>query len=118
MFAEAEKSNDLELAFSVALLTSALISYHALPYDLSILLIAIFLLHSRITPPVLELSRWQLWLPVVCLCFAPLPMVLWLRLGRFNWFASVLLLWMWGMSKEIAKRRTRDSHALAVARPS
>ncbi|HEX6802434.1 MAG TPA: glycosyltransferase family 87 protein [Terriglobales bacterium] len=118
MFARAEKSNDLELAFSVALLTSALISYHALPYDLSILLIAIFLLHPRITPPALEFSRWQLWLPVAWLFFAPLQMVLWLRLGRFNWFASVLLLWMWGMSKEIAKRRTRDSYALAVARPS
>jgi hypothetical protein len=118
IFRIAERSGNLEVGFSAALLASILVSYHALPYDLSILLVAVLLLYPDLTPPAFQQSRWQFWLPVACLFFAPLQMMLWLKLGKFNWIVAILLLWMWAMAQQLAPpyKLERATATVALAR--
>jgi hypothetical protein len=43
-----------------------------------------------------------LWLPVGLLFFTPLYMLLWFRLDHLNVFVVFLLLWLWGIRRELA----------------
>ncbi len=40
--------------------------------------------------------------PVVLLFLTPIYMLLWIRFDHFNVFATVLLLWTWGIAREIS----------------
>ena len=91
--------DSLDGGFALSLVTTVLVSYHAMGYDLSMLLLAAFLLgNCWLTAP--ALPRW----PQKCMAFAvgllffsPLESVLLIkynRLGLTGWF---VLLWLVGI---------------------
>jgi len=99
---ESGKEN-LDLQFALAVTATMLASYHAYPYDLSLLLIAVALVTSY---------QWQeprrvsvrLWIPMLLLFFSPLHLLLWLRWQKASLMALVLIAWAVGMWREIRKR--------------
>ena len=89
-----------DLGFALAVVATMLASYHAYPYDLSVVLIAMVLVAN---------SQWResrrpsvlLWIPILLLFFSPLHLLLWLRWQKASLMALVLLVWAIGMSREI-----------------
>jgi hypothetical protein len=90
-----------------------LVSYHTLPYDLSLLLLPITLTIHYLTEHQQIDSRTRLMfiVPPVLLFFSPLHMFLEMRTSRYNLFALVLLWWGWVLFKEIG--RFKQAGALA-----
>jgi Glycosyltransferase family 87 len=95
-----------DLQFSLAMVAAVLASYHAFPYDLSLLVIPLLLVVSyAIEAAPLGLYRnVAITLPMLLLFLTPLYMLLWLRLNHLNLFAIVILLWTWGIAQEISFR--------------
>jgi len=100
----APSSGHFDLQFSLAMVAAVLASYHAFPYDLSLLVIPLLLVvsHALETASLRRYGNLALILPAVLLFLTPLYMLLWLRLDHFNLFAVVLLLWTWGIAQEIS----------------
>lgn len=99
LFQRAERASNLELGFSVAVLVTILVSYHAFMYDLALLFLPALLLVNQAR---VRRARWQSVVPVATLFFTPLLMFLFLRLNRLNLLTPILLLWLWGMAREIS----------------
>jgi Glycosyltransferase family 87 len=97
-------SRQFDLQFSLAMVAAVLASYHAFPYDLSLLVIPLLLVASYAieTAPLHRYRNLALMLPTALLFLTPVYMLLWLRLDHFNLFAMVLLLWTWGIAQEIS----------------
>ena len=98
-----------DLGFSLTLVVTVLVSYHALDYDLSLLFPAVLLLinHLQNAEPPRGWLRVSLFGPIFILFLSPLYiMVLFLRYGHLAWLAPVLLLWCWGLASEISKYRS------------
>jgi len=97
---------EFDLQFSLAMVAAVLASYHAFPYDLSLLMIpALLVVNYAIETSALQrYKNWALMLPVGLLFLTPVYMLLWIRLDHFNLFATVLLLWTWGIAREISSR--------------
>ena len=97
-------SGQFNLQFSLAMVAAVLASYHAFPYDLSLLVIPLLLVvsHAIETASLHRYRNLALVLPAALLFLTPLYMLLWLRLDHFNLFALVLLLWTWGIAREIS----------------
>ncbi len=97
---------EFDLQFSLAMVAAVLASYHAFPYDLSLLVIPVLLLvnYAIDTASLQRYRNWPLMLPVGLLFLTPIYMLLWIRLDHFNLFATVLLLWTWGIAREISSR--------------
>lgn len=97
---------EFDLQFSLAMVAAVLASYHAFPYDLSLLVIPVLLVvnYAIETASLQRYRNWALMLPVGLLFLTPVYMLLWIRLDHFNLFATVLLLWMWGIAREISSR--------------
>ncbi|MGA8502770.1 MAG: glycosyltransferase family 87 protein [Candidatus Sulfotelmatobacter sp.] len=97
---------EFDLQFSLAMVAAVLASYHAFPYDLSLLVIPVLLVvnYAIETASLQRYRNWALMLPVGLLFLTPIYMLLWIRLDHFNLFATVLLLWMWGIAREISSR--------------
>lgn len=96
---------NLDLSYSLCLIASFLVSYHAYVYELTALLLPVLLLVNYLFLN-WEASIWKrikLYVPFFFLFFTPLQMLLWLRYGHFHLFAFVLLLWIWGISDEMIK---------------
>jgi hypothetical protein len=95
---------DFDLRFSVAMVTAVLVSYHAFPYDLSLLVIPVLLVvnYAIETSSLHRYRNRALILPVGLLFLTPVYLLLWIRLDHFNLFATVLLLWTWGIVREIS----------------
>jgi hypothetical protein len=110
LFRRAEKAERLDLAFSVAVLASVLVSYHAFMYDLSLLLLPVLFLVNFAVSKKRDM-HWSSTLPIALLFFTPLLMLLALGLGRLNFMVPVLLLWLSGMRREIV--RLHVDHRLA-----
>ena len=94
---------DFDLRFSVAMVAAVLVSYHAFPYDLSLLVIPLLLIVNYVIETA-SLHRYRsqaLMLPEGLLFLTPVYLLLWIRLDHFNLFATVLLLWTWGIAREI-----------------
>lgn len=89
-----------DLIFCQAVIVSVLVSYHAFAYDLSLLLLPIFLLASQESAP--RVSRWAMLGPGLLLLFVPLYPLLWLQWHALSLLAIVLLVWTWGLDREIA----------------
>jgi hypothetical protein len=95
-----------DLSFCLALVATVLVSYHVLVHDLTLLLLPLALLTERLsrfgwprgTRAILLLG------PMVLLFLSPLQMILWFRYGEFSLFAPVLLLWFYGISRELSNR--------------
>jgi hypothetical protein len=81
-------------AFSLAVVTTILISFHALSYDLTLLLPMVLFLLSRVAG--VESKRLDAWtiLLVFLLFLSPLYVFLLLTVDRFFWF-SLILLWIY-----------------------
>jgi hypothetical protein len=95
---------DFDLRFSVAMVTAVLVSYHAFPYDLSLLVIPLLLVVNYVIATA-SLHRYRsraLMVPMGLLFLTPVYLLLWIRLDHFNLFANVLLLWTWGIAREIS----------------
>jgi hypothetical protein len=105
LFRRAEQAGDLELGFSAAVLVTILASYHAFMYDLALLFLPVLVFFGN----GIRRARWESVLPVAALFFTPLLMFLWLRLSHLNFMTPVLLLWLWGMAREISQRGGRDT---------
>jgi hypothetical protein len=92
-----------ELGFSLGVITSILVGYHAFAYDLSLLLLPVavvfnyWLEHSAGR----AIGFW-LFFPIVALFVTPLPMFLEPYRGWYSLVAVVLLLWAWGIAREMA----------------
>jgi hypothetical protein len=113
-FRSADHAGNLELGFSVAVLVSVLVSYHAFIYDLGLLFLpALFFFDKAVLGPEdgMQREHWESVMPVAVLFFTPLLMFLWLRLSHLNFLTPLLFLWLWGLSREISrlKRAGRDS---------
>ena len=96
-FRRTEQAGNLDLGFSIAVLITILVSYHAFMYDLALLLLPVLLLFGRN-----RRTHWESLVPIAALFFTPLLMFLWLRLSHLNFLTPVLLLWLWGMAREIS----------------
>jgi Glycosyltransferase family 87 len=95
---------DFDLRFSVAMVTAVLVSYHAFPYDLILLVIPLLLVVNYVIATA-SLHRYRsraLMVPMGLLFLTPVYLLLWIRLDHFNLFATVLLLWTWGIAREIS----------------
>jgi hypothetical protein len=110
LFRCAEHAERLDLAFSVAVLVSVLVSYHAFMYDLSLLLLPILFMVNFAVSKNGDM-HWSSVLPIALLFFTPLLMLLALGLGRLNFLVPVLLLWLSGIRREIV--RLHVDHRLA-----
>jgi len=99
IFRSAERAGNLELGFSTAVLVAVLVSYHAFIYDLGLLFLPVLLLSVKECGT--RKPHWESVIPVAALFFTPLLMFLWLRLGHLNFLTPLLLLWLWGMAREI-----------------
>ena len=75
---------------SLAAVTAILVSYHALSYDLTLLLPAVFFLLSRTVGVVTKADRATIAL-VILLSLTPLYVFLVMDVGQFFWFALILL---------------------------
>jgi hypothetical protein len=92
-----------DLAFSICVIVTLLVSYHTLAYDLSLLLlpVALTLHHLFKNEDCQPRSRLFLLIPLFLLFFSPLHAFLAMRNGHYNLFALVLLFWCWALSREI-----------------
>jgi hypothetical protein len=100
-----------DLIFSQAVIVSLVVSYHAFAYDLSLLLLPIFLMTIEWRERTIDATRWAVFGPVALLLCGPIFPWLWLEWHALSLIAIVLLVWMWGLDREIA-------HASAEAAPS
>jgi hypothetical protein len=93
-----------DLKFSLAVIATVLVSYHAMVYDLSVLMVPVFLLANellgkaefRVYPRVLITTA------VAIFFFVPLQVVLSMRDHRSALLGWVLLLWLSGVAGEIS----------------
>ncbi len=93
-----------DLKFSLAVIATVLVSYHAMVYDLSVLMVPVFLLANellgkaefRVYPRVLIATA------VAIFFFVPLQVVLSMRDHRSALLGWVLLLWLSGVAGEIS----------------
>jgi hypothetical protein len=110
LFRAAEQAGNLELGFSIAVLVTILISYHAFIYDLGLLFLPVLLLARD----EMRRKRWESVVPIAALFFTPLLMFLWLRLGHLNFLTPVLFLWLWGMAREISGLKGLDRESFSA----
>jgi hypothetical protein len=102
--------NLVELEFSLAAIATVLVSYHALIYDLSVLMVPVLLLADEL----LAGKRWGRHRVLMMVAMAtfflpPLQVILSIRnqwAGILGW---VLLLWLYGIAKEISFRELAAS---------
>jgi hypothetical protein len=93
------------LIFCQAVVGSLLVSYHSFAYDLSLLLLPIFLLVTEWDRVPRGVTRLALFGPVAVLMCGPIFPLLWLRWHVMSLIAVVLLAWVWGLNREIARAR-------------
>jgi len=92
-----------DLIFCQAVVVSLLVSYHAFAYDLSVLLLPILLLMTNWGEGPRGVARWALLGPGMLLLFGPIFPLLWLQWHALSLMAVVLLVWMWGVDREVAR---------------
>jgi Glycosyltransferase family 87 len=98
---------NLDLGFSLCLISSLLASYHAYVYDLSALFLAVLLVANQalVSGGNINWKSVKLCSPIFFLFLSPLQMLLLLRYDQFCLFAFVLILWVWGISSVIQDGR-------------
>lgn len=112
-----QRAAQLGMGFSAALIATVLVSYHAFAYDLSLLIIPVFLVLNDWQQRPLPAGRFRkiaILAPVGILFLTPIYMLLWLRAGQLNLLSLVLLLWLWGVSRQM-QRADRSPQAGAQA---
>ena len=91
-----------DLNFSLALLTTVLVSYHVVSYDLSVLLIPILLLANRLLEEnsVRRGTGFVIACGIALLFLSPLQLLLSLQYKEFALMGFALLFWMYGIAGE------------------
>ena len=103
----------LNLKFSLAVVATVLVSYHALRHDLSILVLPIFLLADELLDEN-RLGRWPIVAAVTAMVFfSPLQLVLSMRYNLLGIFGGVLVLCLFGIAQLISLR-TAEAVGLLV----
>jgi len=92
-----------DLRFSLALIATALVGYHVVSYDLSMLLIPMALMSKYLLRGINHaLSRKTMIAAIALLLFSPLQILLSLKYKDFALMAIVLLIWFYGVAREIS----------------
>ena len=96
-----------DLGFSLYIVVTVLVSYHANAYDLSLLFLPVLLLVNEMSANVWgrDWSRIAVLGPICLLFFTPLQMILWFRFGALSLLALILLVLAWGIDCEIRAKR-------------
>lgn len=94
-----------DLGFALCVVVTGLVSYHSFIYDLSLLLVPLWILasHSAMIRRADGWTRFALLTPVLVLMLSPLQIVLVMRYGRASFLVPFLLLWTWGMARLLAR---------------
>jgi hypothetical protein len=101
------------LRFCLAAVATVLVSYHALVYDLSLLMVPVFLLADDLLGKE-NPYEWRTMLMMVAVAtffFSPLQVVLSVRGHRAAVLGWVLLLWLFGIAWEISFRTAAEGPA-------
>lgn len=95
-----------DLSFSLGTVATILLSYHVLAHDLCLLLLPLLLLANDFDKSGLPVGGRRIALlgPMIVLFLSPVQMLLWFSFGQFGLFALVLLLWFYGISRELSVR--------------
>jgi hypothetical protein len=107
-----EKFNLFDLKFSLAAFSTVLVSYHAMDYDLSLLMLPTLLLANELLGEG-KSRQWPAWLMTcagVVLFFSPLQLLLLLRYGHLALMGLAVLLCACGIAGQISLR-TRQAHS-------
>jgi len=107
----ASASGTFDLAFSLAMVISVLVSYHAYAHDLSLLYLPVLLLANYLQSHARAWGWKDIALvgPPLLLFLSPLEMALQAR-GQLNLLALVLLLWAGGLVREMARQESTALH--------
>jgi hypothetical protein len=98
------------LKFSLAAIATVLVSYHALIYDLSVLMVPVLLLADELLGQ--DKPRgWLMMVAVATFFFPPLQVALSMRNHWSALLGWVLLLWWFGVAREISFRTTSTVQA-------
>ena len=98
------RQDSFDLAFSMSILAVVLASYHAFGHDLCLLLLPILLqVNWLLTRTSRVLTTWLLLGPVLILFLAPLNYWM-VRHARYNLFAIVLMIWIFGHAVALRDR--------------
>lgn len=103
--------SEFDLSFSLCVVVTLLVSYHTLPYDLSILLlpIALTMVYLLRSGHMNLRDRLILIIPPALLFFSPLHIFLEMRTSRYNLLALVLLWWCWLLFREIGRLQQTEA---------
>ena len=95
-----------DLSFSLITVATVLVSYHVLAHDLCLLLLPLLLVANDFYKSASPRggNRIALVGPMIVLFLSPVQMLLWFQLGQFGLLAVVLLLWFYGISRELSDR--------------
>jgi hypothetical protein len=106
---------EFDLSFSLCVIVTVLVSYHTLPYDLSLLLLPIVLTIQYLfrNENSQRRGRLVLLIPLFILFFSPLHAFLAMRAGHYNLFALVLLFWCWALYMELVDVEKKLQQPLA-----
>jgi hypothetical protein len=105
----------LDLKFALAAFVTVLVSYHAMAYDLSMLMLPVVLLANELLGDG-KSGEWPAWLIAwagAVLFFSPLPLLLLMHFGHLAWVGSAVMLCVVGIVGEISFR-IRDRRSLHV----
>ena len=93
---------NLELGFSLAVITTILVGYHAFAYDLSLMLLPMALLANHAREHSSVDHRWiELFISFAVLFLTPLHMQLALHSNRYSLMASPLIASAWLIAREL-----------------
>jgi hypothetical protein len=101
----ADHADSSNLNFSLAMVATVLVSYHAMGYDLSMLLLPVFLMSDQL----LHEGRSNGWPAIVIACgiallfFSPLQLLLLMRYNRLALLGWVLLIWMFAIGRLVSR---------------
>jgi hypothetical protein len=102
----------LNLKFSLAVVATVLVSYHALRHDLSILVLPVFLLADELLDEN-RLGRWPSLAAVAAIIFfSPLQLVLSMRYNLLGIFGGILVLCLFGIARLISLRTAKGARVL------
>jgi hypothetical protein len=99
-----ENLNLFDFKFSLAAVVTVFVSYHAMAYDLSILMLPTFLVANELLRKE-SVSEWPGWLMSCAgagLFFSPLPLLLLMRYGHLAMMGLAVLLCLFGIARLIS----------------
>jgi hypothetical protein len=97
---------DFDLQFSLALLVTVLVSYHAYAHDLSLLFLPLLLVANHLKTTLASTAQRKLAMmgPMFLLFLSPLYVLLWFYYGHLNLLGLALLWWAWELWREIRQQ--------------